>query len=127
MKDWYERMRTRPIMTGGYLRPPLFHKALPRLIPQPAHITGMITSRRKARERRITRFDTVQEYAKLLYTEFKFEDALATAAAKDKQTIERVFTEDSAAWRACFRPAAPACLCADTYCGPVQANHLTIL
>ncbi|KAM5539475.1 hypothetical protein V8D89_006927 [Ganoderma adspersum] len=97
--DWYERMRTRPIMTGGYLRPTLFHKPLPRLVPQPAHITGMITSRRKARERRITKFDSIQEYAKLLYTEFKFEDTLATAAEKDGETIERVFTEDSAAWR----------------------------
>ncbi|KAI1794940.1 hypothetical protein LXA43DRAFT_1112778 [Ganoderma leucocontextum] len=97
--DWYERMRTRPIMTGGYLRPSLFHKALPRLIPQPLHITGMITSRRKARERRMGRFDTIQEYARLLNTEFKFEDTLVKAAEKEGQSIERVFTEDTAGWR----------------------------
>ncbi|PIL22775.1 hypothetical protein GSI_15469 [Ganoderma sinense ZZ0214-1] len=97
--DWYERMRTRPIMTGGYLRPTLFNKGLPRLVPQPQHISGMITSRRRARERRIARFDTMQEYANLLYTEFRFEDALATAAERGGQPIERVFTEDTTAWR----------------------------
>ncbi len=106
LKNWYEKMRTRPIMTGGYLRPTLFHRALPRLVPQPPHITGMITSRRKARERRIARFDTIQEYAKLLNTEFKFEDALVKAVEKKGQTVERVFTEDTAAWRTYFCPGS---------------------
>ena len=102
LKAWYEKMRNRPIMTGGYLRPTLFNKALPRLVPQPAHITGMITSRRKARDRRMVKFDTIQEYARLLNTEFKFEEALVNAAEKEGQPVERVFTKDPVEWRAYF-------------------------
>ncbi|TBU40265.1 hypothetical protein BD309DRAFT_927418 [Dichomitus squalens] len=97
--DRYERMRTRPIMTGAYLRPTLFNKPLPRLVPQPLHITGMLTARRKARQRRIDLFETAQEHAKLLYAEIKFEEALIGTAPKGKKPIERVFTEDVAGWR----------------------------
>ena len=92
-------MRRRPIMTGGYLRPTLFNKALPRLVPQPLHITGMITSRRKARQRRIELFEKIQEHAKLLYAEVKFEESLMETAEMDGKPTERVFTEDVAGWR----------------------------
>ena len=94
-------MRTRPIMTGGYLRPTLFNGPLPRLVPQPLHITGMITARRAARERRVERFEQMTEQMKLIYAEYKFEDMLATKAQAQGATFQRVFTDDVAAWREC--------------------------
>ncbi|KAI0770140.1 hypothetical protein C8Q74DRAFT_875745 [Fomes fomentarius] len=97
---WAERMRTRPIMTGAYLRPTIYNGPLPRLTPQPAHITGMITWRRKARARRMARFEVYTEYTKLLGTEMQFERELAQAAAQDGISMQRVYTDDSQAWRA---------------------------
>ncbi len=92
-------MRTRPIMTGAYLRPTIYNGPLPRLTPQPAHITGMITWRRKARVRRMAKFDVYQEYTRLLGTEIQFERELAQAAAQDGIPMQRVYTDDSQAWR----------------------------
>ncbi|KAI0754714.1 hypothetical protein C8Q80DRAFT_1093371 [Daedaleopsis nitida] len=97
---WYERMRTRPIMTGAYLRPTLFNGPLPRLSPQPLHITGMITARRAARERRMAKHDILQDQMRLLNSEMQFERDLANAATQEGQTVERVFTDDAVAWRA---------------------------
>ncbi|RPD62662.1 hypothetical protein L226DRAFT_458933 [Lentinus tigrinus ALCF2SS1-7] len=93
---WYERMRTRPIMTGAYLRPSLFNGPLPRLVPQPLHITGMITYRRKARERRMARHEILQEDLALLNLENHFERSLA---AKEGTQLTPVFTDDFNAWR----------------------------
>ena len=74
---WCERMRTRPVLTGAYHKPSMFNGPLPRLRPQPLHITGMIVWRRKARERRLARQEVLQEQAKLLEAESKFELMLA--------------------------------------------------
>ncbi|KAH7106911.1 hypothetical protein BKA62DRAFT_753770 [Auriculariales sp. MPI-PUGE-AT-0066] len=49
---WQERLRNRPIMTGGYMRPTVYNPPLPRLKPQPAHISGMIITRKRVRARR---------------------------------------------------------------------------
>jgi hypothetical protein len=45
-------MRNRPILTGGYHRPTLNNRPLPRLKPQPHAITMMIRKRILARTRR---------------------------------------------------------------------------
>lgn len=45
-------MRNRPILTGGYHRPTLNNRPLPRLKPQPHAITMMIRNRIRARTRR---------------------------------------------------------------------------
>jgi hypothetical protein len=45
-------MRNRSILTGGYHRPTLHNRPLPRLKPQPHAITMMIRNRIRARTRR---------------------------------------------------------------------------
>ncbi|KAI0330483.1 hypothetical protein GY45DRAFT_1250812 [Cubamyces sp. BRFM 1775] len=95
--EWIERMRTRPIMTGGYIKPTFFNKPLPRLQPQPMHITGMIVARRKARLRRLARFDLLQEQKDYLHFESSFEYALA---ASGEPSFERVYSSDMESWRA---------------------------
>ncbi|KAI0699940.1 hypothetical protein C8T65DRAFT_812223 [Cerioporus squamosus] len=96
---WYERMRTRPIMTGAYLRPTLYNGPLPRLVPQPLHITGMITARRKARVRRMERHEACQEDLALLNAEGHFERTLALSSTAEGKQLERVFTDDPNGWR----------------------------
>ena len=91
-------------MTGGYLKPSLFNGPLPRLVPQPMHISGMITSRKKARERRLFNLDTFTEDMKLIYHECKFEQMLAARASAEGTPFQRVFTDDVAAWRKLHRP-----------------------
>ena len=86
-------------MTGGYLKPSLFNGPLPRLVPQPMHISGMITSRKKARERRLYNLDAFTEDMKLIYHECKFEEMLAGRTAVDGASFERIFADDVAAWR----------------------------
>ncbi|KAI0373669.1 hypothetical protein BV20DRAFT_962232 [Pilatotrama ljubarskyi] len=95
---WYERMRTRPIVTGAFHKPSLFNKPLPRLRPQPLHITGMIVSRRKARFRRMVRHEMLQDQVQLLQAEHTFESGLAKRV-KDR-SFEPAFTSDFASWRA---------------------------
>ncbi|KAJ8468891.1 hypothetical protein ONZ51_g9350 [Trametes cubensis] len=94
---WYERMRTRPIMTGGYLKPTFFNKPLPRLLPQPLHITGMISARRKVRQRRLDRYDALQNEKAFLDFESNFEHALAANAGSP---FERVYSDELINWRA---------------------------
>ncbi len=74
---WQERLRTRPVLTGAYLKPTLLHGPLPRMRPQPAHVTGMIVWRRKARERRLVKQELLQEQLKHLNLESEFERTLA--------------------------------------------------
>ncbi|KIM77743.1 hypothetical protein PILCRDRAFT_76421 [Piloderma croceum F 1598] len=84
---WQERMRTRPILTGGYLRPSLFNRALPRLKPQPAHISMMIYKRRLGRERRSRRVTRISEWRKDLRGEAGFESALSKVTQWDGMCV----------------------------------------
>lgn len=55
-------------MTGAFVRPTLNHGPLPRLKPQPLHITGMITKRlrvRQWRSKRLEKLRSLQQDAKL--------------------------------------------------------------
>ncbi len=88
-------------MTGAYLRPSLYNGPLPRLVPQPLHITGMITSRRKARVRRMARHEACQEDLTLLNAEGHFERALAVSSSAEGAQLTRVFTDDPNGWRMC--------------------------
>lgn len=49
--------------------------------------------------RRMAKFDVYQEYTRLLGTEIQFERELAQAAAQDGIPMQRVYTDDSQAWR----------------------------
>ncbi|KAG1743734.1 uncharacterized protein EDB91DRAFT_1051121 [Suillus paluster] len=58
--NWEAKLRKRPIFKGSFIRPSFEHNLLPRLIPQPAHITGMIVRRRVARVRRWEQRETLR-------------------------------------------------------------------
>ncbi|KIK44738.1 hypothetical protein CY34DRAFT_10873 [Suillus luteus UH-Slu-Lm8-n1] len=81
--DWEAKLRSRPIFKGSFIRPSLDNKLLPRLVPQPAHITGMIVRRRIARERRWEQREILKSWAKDLQDEGLFEDALLKSATVD--------------------------------------------
>lgn len=80
LQDWEAKLRKRPIFKGSFIRPSMDNKLLPRLIPQPAHITGMILRRRIARERRWEQRETLKGWAHDLRHEGLFEYALLKRA-----------------------------------------------
>lgn len=79
-QDWEAKLRRRPIFKGSFIRPTMDNKLLPRLIPQPAHITGMILRRRIARERRWEQRDILKSWTQDLRYESLFEYALLKSA-----------------------------------------------
>ncbi|KAI0631917.1 hypothetical protein C8Q77DRAFT_1218511 [Trametes polyzona] len=95
--EWLERQRTRPVLTGAYLKPTLFNGPLPRLRPQPLHITGMIVARRKARERRTARHEMLREQTQLVEVERSFE--LALEKNVKEAPFERAFADNLGSWR----------------------------
>ncbi|KAH8112251.1 hypothetical protein DFH11DRAFT_1706665 [Phellopilus nigrolimitatus] len=91
---WQERLRHRPILTGAYLRPTFFNGPLPRMKPQPVHISMMIRRRRLARERRGEKYAELVEHRDDIYRESTFEEALSGAAlGSDEQEFLPVFDE----------------------------------
>jgi hypothetical protein len=79
------------------MKPTIYNGPLPRLKPQPDHISGMLHKRRVARSRRVERqralFSQIQE----LKVEEKFENSLAAKGAQ----IERCFSAPHpATWQA---------------------------
>ncbi|KAI6115339.1 hypothetical protein EDD16DRAFT_1482905 [Pisolithus croceorrhizus] len=66
-------VRTRRIHKGSFIRQSLYNKLLPRIIPQPEHIGGMIRRRRKARERRLGVRDELRGWMDDLKRECRFE------------------------------------------------------
>ncbi|KNF06694.1 hypothetical protein PSTG_00010 [Puccinia striiformis f. sp. tritici PST-78] len=65
-----------PIMTGRFLRPSVLNGPLPRLAHQPLHISMMMSSRRKARERRMIEHRHLQEKLDTIRTESAFDSVL---------------------------------------------------
>ncbi|KAI0753884.1 hypothetical protein BC629DRAFT_1716989 [Irpex lacteus] len=86
-------LRNRPIITG-YFRPSLFNRALPRLKPQPVHITMMIRRRRKNRTIRMEEYPVLREHLLDVQREAAFEKALL------KENIEPVFDGSTQQWTA---------------------------
>ncbi|KAF7977210.1 hypothetical protein HWV62_4473 [Athelia sp. TMB] len=95
---WQQKLRNRPILTGAYLRPTPFNRALPRLQPQPIHISAMIHRRRKARERRLVQGMENVEWRKDLKREAEFEAALIHKARRDGVTMQDVYSSHLKAW-----------------------------
>ncbi|CAL1712700.1 unnamed protein product [Somion occarium] len=90
--EWQERLRNRPILTGSYLRPTLYNPPLPRLKPQPIHVTGMIVWRKKARMRRFSLRELLWDWRDDLQRENKFELMLAEEVKnRGEKGFERVF------------------------------------
>jgi len=88
------RLRTRTIFKGSFIRPTLYNRLLPRLVPQPVSISCMINKRRLRRERRYEQFVELTEWIKDLQMESAFERHLRRSGAR----IDPVFSDDPNAW-----------------------------
>ncbi|KAF8452446.1 hypothetical protein L210DRAFT_3468333 [Boletus edulis BED1] len=88
------RLRTRTIFKGSFMRPTLYHRLLPRLVPQPVSISCMINKRRLRRERRYGQSLELMEWIKDLQMESAFEKQLRRSGAR----VDRVFSDDLGAW-----------------------------
>ncbi|KAG6813935.1 hypothetical protein H0H92_005189 [Tricholoma furcatifolium] len=99
---WQKRLANRPIMTGGFLRPTFANRPLPRLKPQPMHITGMILKRRAARERRMLTLAELQESILDLKIEAEIESGAAELAGKVGE-VEPAFATHMHEWLAPIR------------------------
>jgi hypothetical protein len=90
---WQHRLLNRPIVTGALFKPSIYNGPLPRLSPQPDHISGMIHKRRVARSKRVERQRALLSQLQDLRLEAQFEDKLAVTA--------RAFSgQHLAAWQA---------------------------
>lgn len=86
-------MRTQPIYTGGFVRPTIFHGPLPRMTPQPLHVTMTIRKRIRARERRIAQVVEMQDALEDLELESQFEEGLLGPNAEGVFSPRSVFKE----------------------------------
>ncbi|TFK39489.1 hypothetical protein BDQ12DRAFT_57975 [Crucibulum laeve] len=89
--EWREKLRNRPILTGGYLLPSLSNGPLPRMKPQPLNVTLMILDRRRAREKRIARQGRFKEMLRDLRIEREFEEGLQKMERLNGREMELVF------------------------------------
>jgi len=74
---WNHRLLNRPIFSTSLMKPTISYGPLPRLKPQPDHISGMIHKRRVARRRRIERQRALFSQMQDIQIEAKFEGNLA--------------------------------------------------
>ncbi|KAF8334247.1 uncharacterized protein EI90DRAFT_2970660 [Cantharellus anzutake] len=77
-----QKMRRRPHLTGGYLRPSFYNRPLPRMRNQPVDVTMMISKRVKARARRQVAFESIQSTKEDVRLECSFEGRLKAEAAR---------------------------------------------
>lgn len=94
------RLRTRTIFKGSFIRPTLYNKLLPRLVPQPVSISCMINKRRLRRERRYEQLVELTDWIRALEMESAFEKQLRRSG----EHIDPVFSDDPNAWRTCSHP-----------------------
>ncbi|KAG8880891.1 hypothetical protein FRB98_004695 [Tulasnella sp. 332] len=91
---WQEKLRNRPIMTGGLMRPSVLNPPLPRLKPQPIHITMMMRRRRDVRENRFVRARVNTEWKQDLLAERSFEAMLEEPSSSSKDPKSESVYED---------------------------------
>ncbi|KIK93619.1 hypothetical protein PAXRUDRAFT_503286 [Paxillus rubicundulus Ve08.2h10] len=98
------RLRHHPIFKGSFIRPTYYNKLLPRLVPQPASISGMIHKRRIGRNKRFAQKEEVAGWMEDLKMESAFEQALLAEqggsqdGGKNGGNGKRVFSADLDAW-----------------------------
>lgn len=73
LKEWRERLKNRPILTGGILLPTSYSPAFPRMKPQPMAISRIITNRLKQKERRFMKMEELNEMKDLIRREQQLE------------------------------------------------------
>ncbi|KAF8484249.1 hypothetical protein JB92DRAFT_2762269 [Gautieria morchelliformis] len=96
---WIHKMQNRPIMTGALLRPSIFNRPLPRLKPQPIHISRMIWNRRRVRDLRLKKQELWTSWRDDLQRESAFEANLFRTVQANGLWFEKVF-ENNMDWRA---------------------------
>ncbi|KAJ7067837.1 hypothetical protein C8F01DRAFT_1049494 [Mycena amicta] len=93
---WQDRLKSRPILTGGIMKGTYFNPPLPRMKPQPTAISMMIQTRMRVRERRWARREQLLESLQTLAEEEKFEEGLLDMG----EDFEPVFSAEAAKlWR----------------------------
>ncbi|KAG6333597.1 hypothetical protein ID866_5497 [Astraeus odoratus] len=80
--------RTRPIFKGSFIRQTFSNRLLPRLVPQPENIGGIIRWRRSARERRLEKKEELRDWM----DDLKRECALETELSQGHGLGKRDFT-----------------------------------
>ncbi|PCH39931.1 hypothetical protein WOLCODRAFT_116386 [Wolfiporia cocos MD-104 SS10] len=96
--EWQRKLATRPILTGSYLRPTLYNGPLPQMRPLPLHIAGLIHSRRKRREKRMTEFLELNKLKDDLVKEREFERRLGSIARRERVHFKSEFSEHYSDW-----------------------------
>ncbi len=99
MQEWQAKLRHRPILTGGFMRPSLFHGPLPRMKPQPPAISLLISRRIKKREERRAKIESLEDVLEDIRIEESFEAGLQDLS-KDK--LAGVFSGCRYSWRMSF-------------------------
>ncbi|KAI9509477.1 hypothetical protein F5148DRAFT_1282977 [Russula earlei] len=95
--SWKHRLLSRPIFTAALFKPSIYNGPLPRLKPQPDHISGMIHKRRITRSRRIERQRALFSQIEDLQVETKFETNLAANGERFKPYFSQLYLPE---WRA---------------------------
>ncbi|KZV66842.1 hypothetical protein PENSPDRAFT_654551 [Peniophora sp. CONT] len=75
-QHWRAHLANRPILTGAFMRPSFHNPVLPRLKPQPIHITGLIVSRLRARVKRLDQQTLLGAWKQDIQAEAFLEDRL---------------------------------------------------
>ncbi|TCD70884.1 hypothetical protein EIP91_001192 [Steccherinum ochraceum] len=96
--EWQRKLYRRPIMTGAYLRPTVANPPLPRLRPQPEHISGMIHKRRRATNRQYIAVEEADRTIDELKYEKEFEEKLTQEAQANGVQMKTFFSDKFQDW-----------------------------
>jgi hypothetical protein len=75
-QEWIQKLQKRPILTGAYHRATYYNRPLPRMKPQPIHVTMMIKKRMAARWNRHAKTELWKEWKEDIKRERSFEQSL---------------------------------------------------
>ncbi|KAJ3722016.1 hypothetical protein C8R42DRAFT_721559 [Lentinula raphanica] len=89
--EWQRHLKNRPILTGGFVHPTLYHPPFPRMKPQPVSISRSIASRMKQRERRFAKIEELTRIKDMIRKEQYMEQGLIREARLKGIKFEPVF------------------------------------
>ncbi|KJA29484.1 hypothetical protein HYPSUDRAFT_61513 [Hypholoma sublateritium FD-334 SS-4] len=87
--EWQAKLRHRPILSGGFMRPTLFHGPLPRMKPQPPAISHLISRRIKKRDERRAKVECLED----VLEDVRIEESFEAGLQKLKQPISQNLAE----------------------------------
>lgn len=99
IQEWQAKLRHRPILTGGFMRPSLFHGPLPRMKPQPPAISHLISRRIKKRDERRAKIESLEDVLEDIRIEESFEAGLQKLS---KDNLAGAFLGSGPSWRMSF-------------------------